>query len=197
MHRGDLTQMDYSEVKNVGIIGAGVAGLTTAKMLLAQGVRCTVFERSSKVGGVWTVGYSNFGVQVQKDIYEFPDYPLPKDAPDFTPGPVVQRYLADYANHFGVTPHIRFDSTVVDMARRDDDGWTVVSCQGDQEHRDDFDLVVVAIGLYSSSPYIPPVAGREAFAGEILDAVSVEPLKAELERAVARRLLPARNGAET
>jgi dimethylaniline monooxygenase (N-oxide forming) len=65
---------------------------------------------------------------------------LPKDTPDFTPGPVVQRYLADYADHFDVTPHLRFDSTVVDMARHDD-GWTVVSRQGEDERRDEFDLV--------------------------------------------------------
>ncbi len=82
--------MDPTEVKSVGIVGAGVAGLVTAKTLLAQGLSCTLFERESTLGGVWADGYSNFGVQVQKDLYEFPDWPLPEGTQNFTPGPVIQ-----------------------------------------------------------------------------------------------------------
>ncbi len=37
----------------------------------------------------------------------------------------------------------------------------IVSRHGETDHRDEFDLVVIAIGLYSSAPFIPPVAGRE------------------------------------
>src|SRR5215813_7937379 len=76
------------EVERVGIIGAGVAGLATAKTLLADGLACTIFERGDRLGGVWADGYSNFGVQVQKELYEFPDWPLPADTPNFTPGPI-------------------------------------------------------------------------------------------------------------
>ena len=79
--------MTLQDVKRVGIIGAGVAGLATAKALLAEGLDCTVFERAERLGGVWADGYSNFGVQVQKELYEFPDWPLPSDTPNFTPWP--------------------------------------------------------------------------------------------------------------
>ena len=92
--------MAWREVKRVGIIGAGVAGLATAKTLLADGLGCTIFERGDRLGGVWADGYSNFGVQVQKELYEFPDWPLPSDAPNFTPGPIFQKYLEEYADFF-------------------------------------------------------------------------------------------------
>ena len=82
--------MSYENVKTVGIIGAGVAGISAAKMLTGEGFECTVFERSAALGGVWADGYSNFGVQAQKELYEFPDWPLPPDTPNFTPGPVIQ-----------------------------------------------------------------------------------------------------------
>jgi cation diffusion facilitator CzcD-associated flavoprotein CzcO len=65
--------MDMNDVKRVGIIGAGVAGLATAKILTAQGLDCTVFEKADRLGGVWADGYSNFGVQAQKELYQFPD----------------------------------------------------------------------------------------------------------------------------
>lgn len=39
--------------KSVGIIGAGVAGLVSAKVLKRDGFDVTVFEKESTIGGVW------------------------------------------------------------------------------------------------------------------------------------------------
>ena len=36
-----------------GVIGAGAAGLVTARELIREGHRPTVFEQGSRVGGVW------------------------------------------------------------------------------------------------------------------------------------------------
>ena len=158
-------------VRRVAIVGAGVAGLATARVLLQQGLDCTVFERAAVLGGVWTDGYSNFGVQVQRELYEFPDWPLPAGTPDFTPGPVIQKYLEDYAAHVAVTPHIRFNTDVTGIAERDgpDSGWTVTWRENGGEDRSDaFDLVVVCIGLYSNKPHMPDFPGRESFAGEVM-----------------------------
>lgn len=38
---------------HVAIIGAGVAGLTTAKSMLEQGLRVQLFERAGQLGGIW------------------------------------------------------------------------------------------------------------------------------------------------
>ena len=117
--------MDLRGIKTVGIIGAGVSGLVAAKTLMADGLECTLFERNATLGGVWSDGYINFGVQVQKELYEYPDWPLPDDAADFTPGPDFQRYMVGYADHFGVTPHIRLGCAVEAVRPRDDGqtGW--------------------------------------------------------------------------
>ncbi|MEE8500867.1 MAG: FAD-dependent oxidoreductase [Kiloniellales bacterium] len=168
--------MDPTEVKSVGIVGAGVAGLVTAKTLLAQGLSCTLFERESTLGGVWADGYSNFGVQVQKDLYEFPDWPLPEGTPNFTPGPVIQKYLEDYADHFGVTEHIRFNTCVDKLEPRNgaDHTWSVYFSDASGAHAAAFDLVVVCIGLYSNVPNLPAFPGQEAFEGEILHISGVK-----------------------
>lgn len=162
--------MDSSRVSTVAIIGAGVAGLATARELISVGKRCTVFERSSSLGGVWADGYLNFGVQVQKELYEFPDWPLPDGTPNFTPGPIIQSYLGDFADHFGVTPHIRFDTAVKTIAEANgpDSGWVVTSVHDGQEEQDRFDLVVVCIGLYSNVPNEPGFPNRERFEGEVI-----------------------------
>ncbi len=162
--------MDLTQVKTVAIVGAGVAGLTTAKTLLTQGLRCTLFERNSILGGVWADGYSNFGVQVQKELYEFPDWPLPAGTPNFTPGPIFQRYLEDYTDHFGIRQHIRFETAVDGLEPREGGGpgWTVVYGDKGGAHREGFDLVVVCVGLYSNIPNMPEFPGRDDFQGEVL-----------------------------
>lgn len=162
--------MDLALVKTVGIIGAGVAGLSTAKVLLCEGIDCTLFERNAILGGVWADGYSNFGVQVQKELYEFPDWPLPENTPDFTPGPLFRKYLEDYANHFGVLPRIRFKATVVRLEERGNQkpGWTVTYTDGNALCKEDFDLVVVSVGLYSSVPNMPLFPGQDGFHGQVM-----------------------------
>jgi dimethylaniline monooxygenase (N-oxide forming) len=162
--------MNLTDVKNVAIIGAGVAGLSTAKLLLAQGLNCTVFERGAVLGGVWAAGYSNFGAQVQRELYEFPDWPLPQDTPDFTPGPMIQKYLENYARHFGVWRNIRFNASVTHLRERQGGkaGWVVSVDQAGVPREQEFDLVVVCIGLFSNIPHIPPFPGQDRFKGQIL-----------------------------
>jgi cation diffusion facilitator CzcD-associated flavoprotein CzcO len=140
-------------------------------MLLAEGYQCTVFERNARVGGVWTSGYVGYGAQVQRELYEIPDWPLPPGTPDFTPGPTLCAYLEDYADHFGVTPHVRLRTTVTGVRERDEGapGWSVTYRGPDgAEGREDFDFVVVAIGLYSHSPDMPSLAGHDEFGGRII-----------------------------
>lgn len=103
------------DVKRVGIIGTGVAGLVTAKTLIAQGVECVVFDKSDRLGGVWAYGYSNFGVQVPKELYEFPDWSMPEAAADFCSGEVFQQYLEDYVDHFQFRSSIRLNTDVVTL----------------------------------------------------------------------------------
>ncbi len=162
--------MSWNEVRSVGIIGAGLSGIVTAKTLMQEGYECTVFERRSKLGGVWADGYLNFGVQVQKELYEFPDWPLPPDAPQFTPGPVFQQYLSDYCDAFGVRSRIRFDSTVTRLAPRDDGrpGWKLTVHDGTNERTSEFDLVVICIGTFSNQPNVPRFPGQEKFQGVVM-----------------------------
>jgi dimethylaniline monooxygenase (N-oxide forming) len=174
--------MISSRIGRVGIVGAGVAGLATAKTLRADGIECVIFERAPRLGGVWADGYSNFGVQVQKELYEFPDWPLPPDAPSFTPGPVMQKYLEGYADHFGVTPGLRLESRVTSIDRRQDGapGWEITSETGGETATESFDLVAVATGLYSETPNVPEYPGRDDFPGDVLH-ISALKTRAPLE----------------
>ena len=158
----------------IAIIGAGVAGIVTAKTLLRRHYDCTLFERADTLGGVWASGYSNFGIQVQRELYEFPDWPQPPDVADFTPGPIVRDYLERYAKHFDVWPHIEFGAAVNHLGRRPDAGWRIDYTQHGQGLSADFDFVVVCTGLYSNRPHLPEFPGQAQFAGEILHVSAVQ-----------------------
>ena len=161
--------MITGKVSKVGIIGSGVAGLAAARTLLAEGIECTLFERGARLGGVWADGYVNFGVQVQKELYEFPDWPLPPEAPNFTPGEYFQAYLERYCERFQVRPKLRLNTRVTSVERREDGGpgWDLHFQTPEGGGSEPFDLVVVATGLYSEVPNIPDYPGRDGFNGEV------------------------------
>ena len=162
--------MSGTGTDRIAIIGAGVAGLATARQLLGAGFDCTLFERDARLGGVWRDGYLNFGVQVQRELYQFPDWPLPEDTPNFTPGPVLRQYLQDFSDRFGITAHIRFSTRVLRVEEQDGpgSGWRLRIADESGERDEEFARVVVCIGLYSDQPNVPDFPGREDFAGETL-----------------------------
>ena len=61
----------------VGIIGAGVAGLATAKVLKQAGHEVVVYDKAPDVGGVWsrTRRYPGLTTQSPKAQYSLSDLP--------------------------------------------------------------------------------------------------------------------------
>jgi cation diffusion facilitator CzcD-associated flavoprotein CzcO len=80
----------------VAIIGAGAAGLSTAKVLIQAGHDIQVFDKTPDVGGVWssTRRYPGVTTQSPKAQYSFSDFPMPKAYPEWPTGAQVQAYFA-------------------------------------------------------------------------------------------------------
>ena len=153
------------------MIGGGVAGLSAARALRARGVKVTVLEAAEDIGGVWRDNYVGFGLQVPKQLYEFPDHPFTTvKAGDFPTGPEVQAYIKSYAAKNGLDASVVRTNTRVERLERRDGarGWRFhVAGAGGAKEVLEFDLAVVAAGMYSS-PSIPALPGRDAFVGSVL-----------------------------
>ena len=52
-NKKNLSETDTSNQLRVGIIGAGIAGLVTAKVFLSNGFEVVVFDKEPSLGGVW------------------------------------------------------------------------------------------------------------------------------------------------
>lgn len=163
---------DFSHVKDVAIIGAGVAGLQTANQL-ASSHNVTLFERTGNVGGVWRDNYADFGLQVPKELYEFPEFSWDQSGLEpetFPRGPVVQKYIESYVDATGLKDNarveIKFDTIVqkvesTDAGEGSPNGWTVHTDCGSSQS---FDFVIVCTGMYdASAPKIPQIPGQEQF----------------------------------
>ena len=164
----------------IGIIGAGLSGLATARTLLDDGCEVTVFEKEDEIGGVWARSrrYPGLATQNPRDTYAFSDFPMPAHYPDWPSGEQVQAYLAAYADRFGVTPHVRLRTRVLSADARLDGqpGWHVrVADEGGAEHTHEFDWLIVCNGVFSD-PHVPELPGRDAFeaaGGRVLHTTQV------------------------
>src|SRR5262245_38915326 len=101
-------------IKTVGIIGAGFAGLSTAKVLKKFGFEVTVFEKAGDVGGVWSASrrYPGLTTQNPRTTYALSDFPMPDSYPEWPSGEQVQAYLESYAARFGFAQNILLDTEV-------------------------------------------------------------------------------------
>ena len=152
----------------VGIVGAGVAGLATAKVLQEAGHQVVVYEKAPDAGGVWsrTRRYPGLTTQSPKAQYSLSDFPMPRGYPEWPTGAQVQEYLTAYVSHFGLDPALRLSTEVTSAIPAPGGGWTITAA-GTAEH---VDKLVVANGVFCepAMPRYPGEVGFTAAGGRLL-----------------------------
>src|SRR5918997_228927 len=110
--------MEQQTKKRVCVVGAGIAGLVTAKVLQEDGFDVVVFERDSSIGGVWAASRTYPGLRANnpRETYAFSDFPYPDTADDYPTAEQVRAYLEAYVDHFGIRPRIHLSTEVVSIA---------------------------------------------------------------------------------
>jgi len=106
--------------KRVAIVGAGACGICAAKYLLEVGFDVTVFEIGTQIGGMWcyqndsgrSSAYRTLHINTSRGVTRFSDLDFDAATQDFPDHVDMHRYLAAYAERFGVVPRIRFNSRV-------------------------------------------------------------------------------------
>lgn len=170
--------MDDGQKNTVCIIGAGVSGLVTAKVLQRDGFDVTIFEKAPTIGGVWAPSraYSGLCTNNPQKAYAFSDFQYPETADEFPTAGQVFEYLKLYIERFGLEPNLNLSTEVLSVARRtaEDDtshpGFHVkvrpVEGSPDADTQA-FDFVVVCNGVFSE-PYVPTIKGQDRFGGSLI-----------------------------
>lgn len=99
----------------------------------------------------------------------YTDFPFGDDVPTYPSAAQVAQYIDDYAEHFGVTKHCRFEVKVTRLDRSEDGTQWELRCtdRNGKATVERFDRVIVATGAFSS-PLMPKVPGLQTFQGQVL-----------------------------
>ncbi|HEX4491414.1 MAG TPA: NAD(P)/FAD-dependent oxidoreductase [Acidimicrobiia bacterium] len=163
-HKSQLApDTDFSVV----VIGAGMSGLLAAHRLQQAGVPFVVVEKDDDVGGTWLENtYPGCRVDNPNHNYSYSfaqrhDWPF-----HFSTQDVLLDYFRRCAKEFGLGAHIRFGTEVTSATWSDAErAWTVQT--RDHDGREDTitaNAVISAVGQLNR-PSLPPITGRDSFAG--------------------------------
>jgi cation diffusion facilitator CzcD-associated flavoprotein CzcO/spore maturation protein SpmA len=153
------------------IVGAGPGGLIAARAFLLQGIPYDHFEKHSDVGGIWdmenqgTPMYESAHFISSKYTSGFFGFPMPPDYPDYPHHRQILEYVRAFAEQFGLTSRIRFNTAVQRAEPLGEDaalGWKVTLANGEVHH---YKGIVCVTGV-TWHPNLPEYPGLENFTGE-------------------------------
>lgn len=150
----------------VCIIGAGSSGIVAAKALKEHGISFDCFERGSGIGGNWrfrndngmSAAYASLHINTSKERMAYSDYPMPDDYPDYPHHSQILEYFENYVDHFGIRPHIHFQTTVKSCKPTEDGRWRVDVETGGNTVSHIYNGLVVANG-HHWDPKLPDFPG--------------------------------------
>lgn len=171
--------------RRVAVIGAGAAGLVSAREALREGLDVVIYEAADHVGGVWIYRedaeddllgqaptkaihgslYASLRTNLPREVMAFRDYPFDPSRGDSRQFPAherVREYLEDFARDYDLRRYIQFGTPVERVAPDGKGGWEVTA-----ETTQPFDAVMICNGHYSR-PLVPRLPGMKSFPGLLM-----------------------------
>jgi hypothetical protein len=167
------------------VIGAGPAGLATARALRARGLDYDQLERHTDVGGLWDIDapgtpmYEAAHFISSKTLSGFTGFPMSDSFPDYPSHRQVLSYLRDFADAYGLRDSIEFGVSVEAVTKSEDGTWLVTRSDRSQTR---YRGVVCCSGA-QWIPNLPATPGN--FTGEVLHSIAYR----DLEQVKGKRVL--------
>jgi putative flavoprotein involved in K+ transport len=138
-------------------VGAGAAGLATAKLLHDEGLSPLVLEAGPEPGAAWRERYDRLRLHTPRLLSGLPGLRIPRRYGRWVARDDLLEYFRDYTavHDLDVRVNCRVD--------RLEPSWVLHTSDGPLRA----DHVVVATG-YNGVPFVPDWPGRESFAGRLV-----------------------------
>jgi dimethylaniline monooxygenase (N-oxide forming) len=147
------------------VIGAGSAGLITAKELKEQGIDVKILDSNPQSAGIWrSLPWKTYTLTSSKWVTEFGCFPMPDHFPDFLANEDMINYLDSFAEHYQLSALIDFNVSVQSIKKNSDHSFDIETNQGNYTN---FDCVVVCSGLHGK-PSTPDFDGINNFTGDVI-----------------------------
>ncbi|EFO1387825.1 NAD(P)-binding domain-containing protein [Escherichia coli] len=154
---------------NIAIIGAGPAGIISARNAIKAGHSVVLFEKNTRIGGIWNPwsggAYRNACMQNSRYTFHYTGFP-PGDIDEFPGVEQVFRYLSAVAGEDALRESTRLNTEVVSL-RKDAGHWVIRCASEGKDTEDIFDRVIIATGELWH-PRRPPLPGEENFSGTLI-----------------------------
>ncbi len=180
----------------IAVIGAGPSGLSALKAFRDYGHQMVLFEQESSIGGLWNYQdegklyaalpdheqrinscYLSLVMNTSKRMSQFSDFPAADSLSTFMRHSEFLHYMQEYAHHFQLLDHIKFNCTVTKLCPIDDassvDRWEVHYKKPDGTiEMETFDKVVVASGKFPNV-LLPEYPRMDEFQGIVIHSAQV------------------------
>jgi hypothetical protein len=141
--------------------------------MIKGGHQVVVYEKSSELGGVWTLGYPDVRLQNTGYQYRLSDIPW-TNPPDRHPtSGQIRKYLNEAAKTLGLEIMLAHEVISLEEIAK---GWRLSyrnDCGGGGNN---FDFVIASIGQYTEGKNVPTLPGQQDFGGEIITERDVHDL---------------------
>eukprot|EP00586_Coscinodiscus_wailesii_P021354 CAMPEP_0172507216 /NCGR_PEP_ID=MMETSP1066-20121228/202298_1 /TAXON_ID=671091 /ORGANISM="Coscinodiscus wailesii, Strain CCMP2513" /LENGTH=460 /DNA_ID=CAMNT_0013284689 /DNA_START=204 /DNA_END=1586 /DNA_ORIENTATION=- len=185
---------------NVAVIGAGAAGLATARALTRNGVgSVTVLEKDNDPGGVWRYTkndesrpmYRGLRTNLPREVMAYREKPWGGDriGRSYVTHKEVYGYLKEYSKQFSLQKYISYGCIVTQLTvnksfpsetalNPSDSPKITLEWQDDtpskQKFEQSFDAVCICNGHYASPAFTQIPGLNENFKGEIMHSVAYD-----------------------
>ncbi|KAG9666988.1 putative dimethylaniline monooxygenase, partial [Aureobasidium melanogenum] len=166
-----MSQINTTETYDLVVVGSGWFGLAAARAYIQNHPqdRIAILESNETVGGTWSKARLYPGLKSNNMLgsYEYPDFPMHSKVYGVSPGghipgAVLNRYLTDFARHFGILERLQFRTTVSVVEPTPTDGWRLTAETPNGQKVVETSKLILATGL-TSTPNMPVYAGAEHF----------------------------------
>lgn len=162
------------------ILSVGIFGLATARTYTEAhpAAIVVVIEAADSLGGTWAKHRLYPGLKTNNifGTYEFPDFPMTSEefgvGPwQHIPGANLHHYLVQFAEHYGLTKRIRFNTRVEVVEQGDEDDWilTLQEKSASTAVKLRSSKLVIATGM-TGNPNLPSLPGADQFGAPIFHA---------------------------
>jgi cation diffusion facilitator CzcD-associated flavoprotein CzcO len=148
---------------HIAILGTGFAGLGMAIRLTQQGQHdFVILEKAADIGGTWRDNtYPGCACDIPSHLYSFSFALNPHWSRVYSPQSEICEYLRHCARRFGIIPHIRWNSELLEATWVEDDQcWYITTSQGKLRA----DILILGNGPLSE-PSFPDIPGLADFKG--------------------------------